>query len=331
MRDYLTKLVYHQDEPLADWVCIPLHFVSELAKAHGVKVVQVGEGADEQFAGYSSYLQYLRMYSQFWLPYSRWTPHAVKGFLATVARVGGRRYTHLSMYFDIVDRAGREREPFWSGAIGFTDSLKRGVSTPKLIDACRPDSFLIEIGLAPESYFGHDSFPIIEHYRDELLDLQANHDILQRMVNAEYHLRLPELLLMRVDKITMESSVEARVPFLDQALVEYTSRIPLEVKLQNGAPKSLLKTAVRGLIPDEVIDRPKKGFGAPMADWLRGDFGWEAREAILSSPLLTEGWLDGSFAEMLIDTHLSGKRDFGLQVWTLFNLVTWHEFWIECA
>ena len=108
------------------------------------------------------------------------------------------------------------------------------------------------------------------------------------MIHNEFRLRLPELLLMRVDKITMASSLEARVPFLDHALVELTMDIPEVAKLRGGGAKNLLKKAVAGVIPDEIIHREKMGFAAPMAQWLRGDFGKQAETQILGSKLLQE-------------------------------------------
>ena len=106
------------------------------------------------------------------------------------------------------------------------------------------------------------------------------------MIHNEFRLRLPELLLMRVDKITMASSLEARVPFLDHALVELTMDIPEVAKLRGGNAKNLLKEAVAGVIPDEIIHREKMGFAAPMAQWLRGDFGKRAETEILGSKVL---------------------------------------------
>ena len=328
MRMYLEELIYHQDEPLADWVCIPLHFVSELAKASGVRVVQVGEGADEQFAGYRSYSDYLRMYDRFWTPYKKVVPSPLQRGAASLARRAGRVFPQYAHYLDIVDRVGRNRAHFWSGAISFWDPVKARVMTSDLIDAISVDRVPVDLGLASESYFASDSFPVIQGFRDDLEEIEPDHDVLQEMVYSEFRLRLPELLLMRVDKITMESSVEARVPFLDKSLIEYVSGISRDDKLKNGIPKALLKQAVRGLIPDSVIDQPKKGFGAPMSDWLRGSFGLEARDVILSSPLVQMNWLDGDFIESLIDRHLKGEDDFALQIWTLYNLASWYRQWI---
>ena len=86
MLNYLDDLVHHQDEPIADWVCVPLYFVSKLAKDNGVTVVQVGEGADEQFCGYDSWMKYLKTYSSFWGPYTRYVPNFLRKLIGTIAQ-----------------------------------------------------------------------------------------------------------------------------------------------------------------------------------------------------------------------------------------------------
>ena len=140
------------------------------------------------------------------------------------------------------------------------------------------------------------------------------------MIYNEFKLRLPELLLMRVDKIGMSTSIEARVPFLDHELVEFTMDIPMRDKIRGGAAKHLLKKAVRGSIPDEIIDRRKMGFGAPMSQWLRGDFGQRVEAELLSSSLLRRTCFNAAYIRRLCAEHRSGRRDNSLYIWTLFNL-----------
>jgi asparagine synthase (glutamine-hydrolysing) len=132
-----------------------------------------------------------------------------------------------------------------------------------------------------------------------------------------------------VDKITMSESLEARVPFLDHELVEFTMDIPEAWKTRKGEAKYLLKKAVEGLIPDNIIYRKKMGFGAPMADWLRGDFGRQAEQAVLGSALLRRGHINVGHVRKLFDDHRSGRRDNSLYLWTLFNLTSWYDYWID--
>ena len=150
-----------------------------------------------------------------------------------------------------------------------------------------------------------------------------------RMIHAEFCLRLPELLLMRVDKVTMSTSVEGRVPFLDHALVEYTMDIPMADKIRGGVKKHILKRAVEGLIPNQIIHRPKMGFAAPVAEWLRGDFGAEAERTVLASPLVNGGGLNKTYISRLFDEHRRHGADHALHLWTLHNLTAWHDHWIS--
>jgi asparagine synthase (glutamine-hydrolysing) len=149
------------------------------------------------------------------------------------------------------------------------------------------------------------------------------------MIYNEFKLRLPELLLMRVDKITMSESLEARVPFLDHELVEFSMDIPEGWKTRNGVAKYLLKKAVEGLIPNDIIYRKKMGFGAPMSQWLRGDFGREIEPAILGSALMKRGYFDTNYIKALFRDHRNGSRDTSLYIWTLFNLTAWYDYWVE--
>jgi asparagine synthase (glutamine-hydrolysing) len=151
----------------------------------------------------------------------------------------------------------------------------------------------------------------------------ANAEPLQRMVWLEMAQRLPELLLMRVDKMCMAASLEARVPFLDLELTALAAQFGQASKIPGKRPKHLLKQALRGIVPDHVLDRPKKGFGAPMTEWLRGPLGQIVRRRIADSAIFDALPLDRTAVLRLIDTHRAGGRDFAIYIWTLFNLAAW--------
>jgi asparagine synthase (glutamine-hydrolysing) len=148
------------------------------------------------------------------------------------------------------------------------------------------------------------------------------------MIYNEFKLRLPELLLMRVDKIAMSVSLEARVPFLDHRLVEFTMDIPMQDKVYGNTAKYLLKKAVEGLLPDQIIYRKKMGFGAPMSQWMRGDFGKQVEAAMANSRLFSRGFLNRQYIATLFKDHGSGRRDNSLYLWSLFNLSAWYDYWI---
>ncbi|MDP6645141.1 MAG: asparagine synthase (glutamine-hydrolyzing) [Rhodospirillales bacterium] len=329
MVGYLNDLVHQQDEPLADWVCIPLHFVSELAQGTGVKVIQVGEGSDEQFCGYNGYMKYLRLHSACFGPFRALLPDFARNGVANLALAAARIFPGFEQYADAVGRAAGDREAFWSGAIAYWESQK--VRLLPGFASGPPSGFeeIAEAGLLPTSFLEPDSFNVAAAYLNEFDAEAPGSDQLTRMIGNEFRLRLPELLLMRVDKIAMASSLEARVPFLDHQLVEFTMDIPMADKIKNGETKHLLKRAVSGLIPDDIIYRKKMGFAAPMADWLRADFGLSAEREILASPLLDEIGADRGMIGAMIADHRNGKRDAALLIWVLFNLTAWHAHWIE--
>jgi asparagine synthase (glutamine-hydrolysing) len=328
MSEYLPSLVYSQDEPIADWVCIPLYFVSKLVRDSGTIVVQVGEGSDEQFCGYRSYMAYLEMYRRFWRPFA-WLPRAARGTAAAVARGLTGLVDTQDTYLDLVDRAGRGREPFWSGATVFSETRKARLVDRERLEPLAVPAAMRGSGLLPEGFARPDSYEIVRSFFDRIDTAAPGSDVLTRMIYSEFKLRLPELLLMRVDKIGMSASIEPRVPFLDHLLVELTMNLPMGLKVEGGAPKTLLKRSVRGLVPDDVIDRPKMGFGAPMLQWLRGRFGESVRAELQATRFFDRFPAKREAVVGMLDRHRAGSAEFSLYVWTIYNAVAWYDYWVD--
>jgi asparagine synthase (glutamine-hydrolysing) len=139
---------------------------------------------------------------------------------------------------------------------------------------------------------------------------------------------LPELLLMRVDKITMSNSIEARVPFLDHRLVEYTFTLPTDVRMGGGTPKAVLKRAVRDWLPPNTLLRPKMGFTMPVKEWLRGPLASFARESIMESRFRQRGFLDYQAVDRVLAGHVSGHVNADSLVWSLLNVSLWYDAWV---
>jgi asparagine synthase (glutamine-hydrolysing) len=133
---------------------------------------------------------------------------------------------------------------------------------------------------------------------------------------------------MRVDKMTMANSVEARVPFLDQQLVEFAMALPPRMRTRGRSGKVLLKKAVAGLLPAEIVDRPKQGFVAPVAEWFRGDLGLRARRQIRESSLAERGLLDYDAIDRLWHAHRSGRGEWAFQLWSIYNVSAWYDLWV---
>jgi asparagine synthase (glutamine-hydrolysing) len=240
MIGYLDGLIHAQDEPLADWVCIPLYFVAKLAHDSGVKGVQVGEGSDEQFCGYSGYMSYLKLYHKYWEPFRSRVPQPLRKLAAMAAVSASGFDPKLPVYADIIDRAARDREHFWSGAMVFWNTAKDRLVNYDGLGASTAHRPMIEAGVLDPSYVEPDSYNVINSFLAPFDQAHPGQDALTRMIHNEFRLRLPELLLMRVDKISMSVSLEARVPFLEHDLVDFTFDIPEEWKTRNGVAKYLL-------------------------------------------------------------------------------------------
>jgi asparagine synthase (glutamine-hydrolysing) len=325
MEGYISRLIHSQDEPLADWVCIPLHFVSELARRSGVRVVQVGEGSDEQFVGYSHYREYFRLQKYFWSWYTR-APQSFRRSVAGLADLAAKAYSGLDRHAEFLDRGARQGELFWSGSVVYWDRIKRrlfGAGADEVMRESQQEPSIAEVGLPP-----YETADFVASVYRQFDAHGRSADALARMIYAEFKLRLPELLLMRVDKISMSSSIEARVPFLDHRLVELTMDIPDSLRLGRLGLKSILKQAIDDIVPAEVLVRKKRGFDAPMSQWLREEFGHQVESRLLKCRLLADGVFEEGFVRSLFSDHRRGV-DRAIHIWLLFNFVEWYEYWIE--
>jgi asparagine synthase (glutamine-hydrolysing) len=214
------------------------------------------------------------------------------------------------------------KSAFWGGAIAFWDSMKRAVLGHTAPALASPAPLSGELGAAQEPRWPPTSAAIVDML---MSDYSGPLDPLQYMTVLEFRHRLPELLLMRVDKICMASSLEARVPMLDIEMLELSFGFSQEAKIPGQKKKYLLREALRGIVPDDVLDRPKRGFGAPIKEWLRGPIGLAVRDRLATRALWSAGFLDREKCLALLDAHRSGKRDYSLYIWTIFNLAIWRD------
>jgi asparagine synthase (glutamine-hydrolysing) len=318
MLDYLPQLVYQQDEPIADWVCVPLYFVSKLARENGVIVVQVGEGSDELFCGYEHFLEPLDLQRRYGRVLGRLSPPLRRGVVG-MARLAGRVSEQWARRAEIAARIAAGEEIFWGGATCYRGELKRQVWSGRNGDGGAYPEFV------PAGFRSYDSGAVVHHLAEEFRRENPGAGFYQAMLYLELRLRLPELLLMRVDKITMSTSVEARVPFLDQDLVDFGMALPMNMRLRGRVGKYVLKQAMRGTLPDEVIDRKKMGFGAPVREWLAGPFGAFARDRLLGTGAEL---FDGDVVRRLLGEQASGQANWSHHLWVLLNFVMWYEHWI---
>jgi asparagine synthase (glutamine-hydrolysing) len=298
--------------------------VSRLARETGTTVVQVGEGSDELFCGYRDYAFYIEIHNRFWRRAVKW-PRALRGLVAKAGmafhNAGGYRWLPKGrkMVPDLLRRLVEGEDLFWSGAFVFDEVNKNRLLTTaaraRLNGASRNGRL--------------SSYSIVEDDRDRLLAARPGATLLDRMIYQELKLKLSELLLMRVDKLTMATSVEARVPFLDHKLVEFAMALPDRLKYRDGVTKHILKRALRGVIPDQVIDRKKKGFGAPINEWMLDRLGAFVEHSLFNSSLVRRELFDIDYIKSILAAQRSGKVNYSFFLWSLLNLNLWYEQWIE--
>ena len=293
--DFLPDLVHYQDEPIADPVCLPVYFVSKLARDNGVTVCQVGEGSDELFWGYKYWQDMLSLQQLNALP----VPNVLKKAGLKGMNLAGFGQTFP---YELLRRASQKEPIFWSGITAFGEQEKE-----HLIN-----------GVFKKNLQGHRTSDTIQRYYKQYQERTKEDSFINWMAYINFKIRLPELLLMRVDKMAMAVSLEARVPFLDHHFVEYAMSIPSALKTTNKESKYILKKAVEGLLPKDIIYRKKQGFGVPIYEWFMDDLGKVAREKI-----------DGFNKEMGLFTPKELKRLYdkkhGDKVWYLLNFVLWWE------
>lgn len=297
--DFLPRMVYLQDEPIADPVCVPVYYVSKLARDHGVTVCQVGEGSDELFCGYPAWKRSLEIQRLNDLVPFNFLKSLGLTCLDLVGKNQGFHYEWL--------RRGAEGQPvFWGGAEAFPEAQKKRLLSPRM----------------RRQFAGLSSWETLAPIRRRFEAKAWEQSPLHWMTYLDLNMRLPELLLMRVDKMSMGVSLEARVPFLDHKFVELALSIPTAAKIRHGNLKYLLKKAVRGLIPDELIDRPKQGFGVPVYEWFFERLGERTRQELENFCSQTD-FLDPDEVRLLMD------RGQGGQVWFLLNFALWWKEFIS--
>jgi asparagine synthase (glutamine-hydrolysing) len=190
-----------------------------------------------------------------------------------------------------------------------SDALRRELYTPEFAASFRP----------------RDSF----RYYAERFDESAGWDPLDRMLHVDTRFYLPNDMLVKVDRMSMACSLEARVPFLDHELVELAARIPAAIKFRGREKKYLLKRALRGTVPDIVLDGPKRGFNVPVPLWLRGPLRPLVEETLGEARQRRLGLFRPAVVARLWREHLEEKRDHSFALWGLLTFTLWHELFLE--
>ena len=297
----MPRLARHYGEPFGDSSALAMFEISELI-AQEVKVVLTGDGGDESFGGYERYRTRQRAA---WIeripsPVGRVAQRALR------SGAGGERAGSLYR------RASR---------LAWLASLHAGgvyADSVLVFDATARSALLsgdfvrTDRGRGPE-----------EGLTDAWRAVAADHRT-DRMMGVDVATYLPGDLLVKLDVATMAHSLEARAPFLDHELMEFAASLPAEFKHDGGTGKVIVKSALRGVLPNETLARAKAGFAVPVARWLRGELSSLAVDLLLGPSAATQAYLKRRAVERLIREHGAGAADHSMRIWVLMMLEMWH-------
>ena len=271
---------FYQDDLVGDEVGIPLYFLGKSAKDNGIKVVQVGEGADELFYGYEHWIRFMKL----------------NNFLSPITKSRSSNFNFKSHRGNMLSNILLNRTSFAGGALGF--------NLPEI------NNLLVE-GITQEYELIH----FVDNKWDDYFS-NKNSYLSKWMTLIDLQIRLPELLLMRMDKLVMQSSIEARVPFLDHKLIEFVLSVPESIIFDKNKTKPLLKKVASKHISKQIFNRKKQGFRAPVGEWIKKDenYFYEAIQEFNSTT--------GLFDQKYLNKVISGQ-DFQKK-WYLANLAKWH-------
>jgi asparagine synthase (glutamine-hydrolysing) len=285
------------DEPFADSSALPTYLVSQLAAEH-VKVALSGEGGDELFGGYYTYAADLLA--------DRLAP------LAALAR-------------PLV-----ERLPSSSAKASFDYKAKRFVRAAHLPPLERHHGWkeIFSPDLRTELRGARSTFDPVDVYRGRYAET-AGAPQLARLQDVDFGIYLVDDLLVKTDRASMASSLEARVPFLDPVVTNFAFSLPTRHKVRGLSKKVLLRKAAAPLLPREIVHGRKRGFSIPAAAWLRGELEPFARETLSPATLNKQGFFDPVVVSRLLDEHVRGAEDRSRQLWGLLAFTLWHERHVE--
>jgi asparagine synthase (glutamine-hydrolysing) len=293
----IEDLAWYLDEPFGDTSAIATYMVSKLAAEH-VKVVLTGDGGDELFAGYDKYVVEQRERD-----YDR-VPAVVRKMMGAVGHAlpegtPGRRFLrHLAL-----------------------DGSRRYLDASTLFHAEEMGRLFQDEAL--EQLAG------CEPWAESLSSLhKGSGDWISAAQYCDLNNYLPLDVLTKVDRMTMAHSIEARPPLLDHHIVEFAATIPTRLRLRDGTTKYLFKQAMRGILPDEIVDRPKHGFAVPLDAWFRGELSVFARDLLLSERCRRRGLFHVPYVEQLLRLNDRG-RDVGLQLWTIASFELWCQRFLD--
>ncbi len=303
MLDIVPEIPRLLDEPLGDGSLIPTFLLSKFTREH-VTVALGGDGGDELFAGYPTYGAHrmARLYQMI--------PQFVRSGLIEPA-VASLPVSTENLSFDFkakrfvrgASHGAGTRHTIWMGS--YDARQQRELLKPEILAACPDEQVFDEV-------LGYDR-----------VNGNGNIDLVERMMKLDATHYLSECVLFKVDRASMAASLETRAPFLDHTFIEFVQKLPVEMKLKGFTGKYILKKAMRGRLPDEIIDRPKKGFGMPVAKWVKGELRGFVRDIFAPDRMKRRGLFNVDYVQRLLDEHERGVADHRKLIWTLLMFEMW--------
>lgn len=293
----VETFLYYSEEPIVESAAIALYQLSKLARST-VTVLLSGEGADELFGGYPLYWKMGKIESLYQL--LRFAPSLKADVFFRLLPEKFQKYlSWATVPFE---------QRYKTVPCDITTYIKNRMYTKdfkKTIDG-RVDVF----------------------FEDIFLRLSGK-SILQKMLYIDTKYWLPDDLLLKADKMTMATSVELRVPFLDHKLLEFAFNLPDNYKTNGAKGKLILKKAVEGILPEEIIHRQKRGFPVPISKWFSSDFYQVASEILLDNKALSRGYFNRAYMENILRDHNRGRQDLSRRIFSLVILELWHRAYID--
>jgi asparagine synthase (glutamine-hydrolysing) len=304
----LTTLADHLDEPLADPAVIPTYMISRFARGH-IKVALSGEGSDELFGGYPTYMG--ARLAEYYLKLPRVVRRQVfdrlKRFLP-VSSTAVPKGLFLRRFLSHAEKTPAERHHLWFGMFNPIE-LDQLYST----DWAGPQP--------PSSQIYSPVARVLEGARFD--------ETLSEMLYLDFRLYLEDNLLVKVDRASMACSLELRTPFLDHRLIEFAEGLPGRLKVRGFVLKYILKKAAERWLPKEIVYRQKRGFSVPIASWMRNELRPLVDETLGEDKLRQQGIFNAAFVRRLLNEHWSGRADNRKTLWTLFSFQLWHDRWAK--
>jgi len=310
MLDVIPRLPEIYDEPFSDSSQVPTFLISQLAR-HYVTVALSGDAGDELFAGYNRY----RWGSMLWRK-TNWLPAGVRHAVSRlITRISPNRWDQTLAF------AG----PLLPGSLRFRQAGEKLHKLAAALQETTPGGLyrsLTSYWHAPLALvLGAKSIPTVaesDHW-------PTAEDLSQRMMFLDLVSYLPDDILVKVDRASMATSLESRIPFLDHRIVEFAWRLPLSLKIRDGQTKWLLRQVLYRHVPRELIERPKAGFAVPVGTWLRGPLRTWAEDLLAPRRIHSEGYLDAGQVQARWKQHLSGERSWQDSLWAVLMFQAWLE------